>query len=516
MSRVLVVDNDNLVKDVCTIALNTIGHEVKCAHNGETAIEMIRAGAYQLVIVNNYLEGISGIDAFQLMKQTEPALRGILITKTDNADTIIRAMNAGFSRVCRLPVDAKEIVGAVSETLKIAKLRDDITRLNTLVPLYNLTQRFLSAGNEKQLFEELIETVSVELGVPSVSVMMFDKKKGVLKVVAYRGLRPEHVESLEIKPGERVSGKVFQSKNPIILNKASQHLSPYRNLLQRKELQAAISLPLCSKDKILGVLNVSETVEGCRFQEADLEMLLIICDQAIMAFENIRTNQEREEQSRIRALLEQYVSPEVSKILVTSRKDLMEVGEVLCLTILFADIRNFTLLVQHLPTDHLRDFLNVFFDGFASTVFKHNGMLDKFMGDAALVVFGAPATVDRPSYTAVKMARELMHQFHQLIAERKEKYPVFKNIGLTVGISRGPVFLGNIGSPKRVDYTVIGKDVNIAQRLASETASGQILLTSRVAEDLHGAFELDEGKQMWLRGMESSVTVYSLAEFDKN
>lgn len=514
MSRVLVVDNDNLVADVCRIALNRIGHQVKCTNSGDKAIGFVKEEKFELVIVNYYLEGMSGIEMFHVMKQEDPQLRGILVIDTTNSETVIQALNCGFTRICKLPLDEKVITDTVSQLLKIAKLRDDVTRLNTLVPLYKLTQRFLSADDEAELYEELIATIATEIGVPCISVMMFDDKCGALKVVAYRGLKTEHVESLEVRPGELISGKVFQSKRPIILNRTTQHFSPYIKLLKRKELQAAISFPIVSKSQIVGVLNVSETEDSAHFHEADLELLAIICDQAMMALENIRANREREEQTKVRTLLEQYVSSEVSKILLETRKDILEVGEIMDLTIFFADISNFTLLVQQLSPEVLRRFLNIFFEILTETVFKYNGMLDKFLGDGALAVFGAPVRIQKPSYAAVKMGRELMYRFRELRERHMAEYPVFQEIGLNVGISRGAVFLGNIGSAQRVDYTVIGTDVNIAQRLASVPASGKVLLTSRVAEDLQGEFDLDSGQEMFLRGLENSVKVYSLKEFE--
>jgi adenylate cyclase len=284
--------------------------------------------------------------------------------------------------------------------------------------------------------------------------------------------------------------------------------------MKRKELSAAISFPIASKGKVLGVLNVSETKGDMQFSEADIEMLSIIVGQAMMALENIRSRREREENCRIRALLEQYVSPEVSNLLVKSKQNLLDVGGVQQLTVLFADIRNFTLLVQHLDPAQLRVFLNNFFDMFGRIVFSHQGMLDKFMGDAALVIFGAPVQIDSPNITAVSAAYQIMIEFEnlRLIWEKKDR--VFTKVGLGIGISRGPMFLGNVGSSQRFDYTVIGPDVNIAQRLASVTESGQILITDRVQATLNGRFPVKAEKNMLLKGMEAEVSVYSLSVKD--
>jgi adenylate cyclase len=157
-------------------------------------------------------------------------------------------------------------------------------------------------------------------------------------------------------------------------------------------------------------------------------------------------------------------------------------------------------------------FLNSFFDMFADIVFSRQGMLDKFMGDAALVIFGAPVKIANPNVSAVSAAQQIMVKFEKLRILWVEKNKIFAKVGLGIGISRGPMFLGNVGSSKRLDYTVIGSDVNIAQRLASETASGQILITDRVQATLSEEFFVKSEKDMLLRGMQSEVTVYSLSE----
>jgi adenylate cyclase len=213
-------------------------------------------------------------------------------------------------------------------------------------------------------------------------------------------------------------------------------------------------------------------------------------------------------------MLEQYVSQEVSNMLIESKQDLLDVGGVEPLTVLFADIRNFTLLVQHLEPAQLRVFLNSFFDMFGNIVFSHQGMLDKFMGDAALVIFGAPVKIENPNVSAVSAAYSIMVEFEKLRISWQEKDSVFAQVGLGIGISRGPMFLGNVGSSQRLDYTVIGPDVNIAQRLASQTGHGQILITDRVQATLSDSFPVKMQGSMLLRGMESEVIVYSLSVVD--
>jgi adenylate cyclase len=510
LRKILVVDNDNLICDACRDALGEMGLEIFCV-NVAQAIAIAKNNTFDLAVVNVNVEDMTGVETFETLRKSNLSLAGILITGNISLDLMIDAMNKGFNRVCKKPLNAKQLVEAVNETLKINALREEVARMKILLPLYNLGQRFIAATSEHEIYEELADAVSREVKVPSVSVMMFDDGSQTLKVVAYRGVRSCYVENLQIKPGEQIAGKVFQSELPIILNKSHQHLNPYLELMNRNEISAAISFPIASKNKVLGVLNVSVTENGMQFSEADIEMLSIIVGQAMMALENLRSCRERTEISRVRALLEQYVSPEVSNLLVKSKEDLLNVGGVQQLTVLFADIRNFTLLVQYLDPVQLREFLNSFFDMFGSIVFSYKGMLDKFMGDAALVIFGAPVEIDNPNIAAVSAAYKIMTEFDKLRVIWEKKNKIFAKVGLGIGMSRGPMFLGNVGSSQRLDYTVIGRDVNIAQRLASETVSGQILITDRVQETLHGRFPVSSEKNMMLKGMEAEVTVYSLS-----
>lgn len=213
---------------------------------------------------------------------------------------------------------------------------------------------------------------------------------------------------------------------------------------------------------------------------------------------------------KMRGLFEQYMAPEVAAILLSPETRPEVVADVRELTVLFADIRNFTFLVQHLPLLESRAFLTEFFDIVADVVFLWQGTLDKFIGDAALAIFGAPVPLESPSLAAVSAAIEIQKGFEVLRARWALKSDLFAQIGLGIGISRGNMFLGNVGSSRRLDYTVIGADVNIAQRLASDTVAGQILITESVYEEVADKVTIQEKKTTLLRGVEKKIQLYSI------
>ena len=508
---VIVVDNEVLAADLCRKMLLPLGYNVVCAFSGEQGVELSKNNCFDIAVISSRLHDMSGIDLFTLLRQKNPVMSGILVADQTSIDMVINAMNRGFQKLLKKPLEGPSLIAAVQDTLKTVELHEENIRMNTLLPLYELGEKFMKAETEKEVYRELIAAIRQEIDLSSVSIMMFDENEEVLKIVASFGMDPEMADTVRIKPGEKIAGKVFKLEKPVILNRNDKNPDQFLNLLNRNEIAASICFPMRNMEKVIGMVNISQTRENSVFSSGDIEMLSVIVKQALMALEKIRSMQKKEETCRVTALLEQYVSPEISKILACSKEFPEDSGKVLELTVLFADIRKFTLLVQRLPPAKLRIFLNEFFELFAEIIFSCKGMLDKFMGDAALVIFGAPLEIDTPSLSAVSAAKQIMKEFEDLRRLWAEKDPVFKEIGLGIGISRGPMFLGNVGSVRRLDYTVIGTDVNVAQRLASETDSGQILLTETVFEDIKGKYTVRPGEKKLLRGMDSEITIYPLA-----
>ncbi len=508
--KILIIDDEAIVADVSRIVLREIGHEVASAYSGEQAVEMAMEKQFDLAIVDAMLPGMHGIETFECLQQSNPGILGILVSGYASVEMVIDAMNKGFSGVLQKPVEGAEIIKAVQDTLAIANLREENTRLKTMLPLYKLGEKFVGATTKAEVYELLLEAVSLQINVPTISLMMFVEEDERLHIVASRGIDESLAKQVAVRSGEKIAGWVYAHGEPVILNRQTQDKSPLSEHLQRKEISASISFPLSGRDRILGVLNISQTDYGVEYSQSDIEMLSVICGQAVMALETVSSMQEREKNARTRALFEQYVAPEVAEILLNSDKDIMNLGGVKDITILFADIRSFTLAVQHLSHEQIHHFLTSFFDLFSEVAFANKGTLDKFMGDAALVSFGAPVHLDEPSDAAIYTAVDLALRFEELRSHWLKTSEVFKELGLGIGVSRGELFYGNVGSSRRLDYTVIGTGVNIAQRLASCNKSGPILLTENVKNNMKTSFPVQKEDARTLRGLEREIQIYSL------
>lgn len=392
-----------------------------------------------------------------------------------------------------------------------AELEDE--KILTLLPIYRLGSRFLKAESKLEIFQLLMEAVRDRLNPSTISIMEFDEDSGYLEIVAASGLPANIVRQAKIIPGEQIPGRVFANRTPLVVNGLDQDPpdNAYRDLLGHHDRSAAICFPLVNREKTVGVINISQAGEGRTYRSSEVELVSILVQLTVAALENISLVSQKEETIRIRTLFEQYVSPDVARLLIDQGHELLEIGTIRDLTVLFADIRNFTRLVQRLDLRTLRSFLNDFFNLFTMTVYEHRGTLDKFIGDGALVIFGAPVAQENPADQAVITGREILKGFTSLRHRYQKHNDVFGDIGLGIGISCGEMFIGNLGSEKRFDYTVIGAGVNIAQRLASLTEADSVQFTSDINARLSINVPVTKTETVELRGFDERITVHQTA-----
>jgi adenylate cyclase len=177
-------------------------------------------------------------------------------------------------------------------------------------------------------------------------------------------------------------------------------------------------------------------------------------------------------------------------------------------TVLFSDIRSFTTLSEQLGARETVSMLNEYFSEMIDVIFEHGGILDKYIGDAIMALFGTPFKTDRDVDNAVTVANQMILSLGKLNRARQKQGKIPIRIG--VGISTGEVVTGNIGSPKRMDYTVIGDSVNIASRLegANKFYGTQVLLSEFTASRLRQPGRLREIDLIRVKGKNKPVAIY--------
>jgi PAS domain S-box-containing protein len=179
-----------------------------------------------------------------------------------------------------------------------------------------------------------------------------------------------------------------------------------------------------------------------------------------------------EQRRAIRDAFSRYLAPHVVEQLMHAPGGLTLGGERAVATILFADICGFTELAERLDAEAVVEILNGFFSAAVQTVFEHDGLLDKFYGDGLMVVFGPPRVRDDDASRALAVAAALHRAAATIEADGKP-------LQLAIGIATGEVVAGHIGSPKRMDYTVVGDAANLASRLQGAAPPGRTYADGR-------------------------------------
>lgn len=219
-----------------------------------------------------------------------------------------------------------------------------------------------------------------------------------------------------------------------------------------------------------------------------------------------RVVQEEVRSEHIKAALARMVSAQVAEELL--KNDSMLKGQRRVVTVLMSDIRGFTPLSEKLPAEEVVALLNDYLSRMIDIVFKHNGTLDKFIGDAILAVFGAPLPDPRHAARAVRTAVEMQKALAEFNHERRKAGKEEINVG--IGINSGEVVSGEIGSERRSDYTVIGDPVNLTQRLESSSRGGEILISQETYDEVRDLVEVEALPEMTVKGRRRPVKVYRL------
>ncbi|MCC5658918.1 GAF domain-containing protein [Nostoc sp. XA010] len=217
------------------------------------------------------------------------------------------------------------------------------------------------------------------------------------------------------------------------------------------------------------------------------------------------------QEKRMKTTMSRYLTPHVAEQVMALGEDALMVGERKEVTILFSDIRGYTTLTENLGAAEVVLLLNQYFETMVEAVFNHEGTLDKFIGDALMAVFGAPLPLtENHAWRAVQSALDMRQRLEEF--NRRRIIQAQPQIHIGIGISSGDVVSGNIGSRKRMDYTVIGDGVNLSSRLEAVTKDYgcDILLsefTYQLCSDRIWVRQLDKIR---VKGKHQAVNIYEL------
>lgn len=213
-------------------------------------------------------------------------------------------------------------------------------------------------------------------------------------------------------------------------------------------------------------------------------------------------------ETEVRSGLARYLPADVVELVVKDPAQLHLGGERRVVTVLFADVVGFTRLSEQLPPETIVAVLNEYFTFASELVHRHGGMVDKFIGDCVMAVWGVPHSKPDDAQRAVAAAEALRRWIDIGNRRWKQKYGV--EVQLAMGLHTGQAIAGNVGSEKRMDYTVIGDTVNVAARLEASAAPGQILVSEATRRAMGDGVALDALGERSLRGRSQTTMVYEV------
>ena len=231
-----------------------------------------------------------------------------------------------------------------------------------------------------------------------------------------------------------------------------------------------------------------------------------------LAYAFNRMAEDLEINEKIKASFGRYVTPEIVEKILANPDDRWMKGAKVEVTVLFVDIRGFMAFSENIDSEQIVDLLNDYFTRVTDAGIEEGGHINKFVGDEAMVVFGAPVPNPDHARSAIKSALEIQRGIALLNEERKLGH---EPIRIGIGINSGEMVAGNLGSQKKMEYTVIGDHVNIASRLTSLAQAGEILISSwtyDLIEDKE-SLRVEERGRVPVKGRKEEVIIYNVLDY---
>src|SRR5713101_4717187 len=275
-------------------------------------------------------------------------------------------------------------------------------------------------------------------------------------------------------------------------------------------IRSAMCAPLWNKEQVIGIIHVDSPMLTNCFTLNDLDLLTALANYAAVAVERARLNQKIIAEEKKRERLGRFLSPQVTaRILATSESQGVALGvpEAKEVSVLFADIVGFTTMSEKMSPAAVSLLLNDYFSRMTDIIFKYEGTLDKYIGDAIMAVFGAPLDMPDHCVRAIKAALEMRDQLEVFNSDRKDG----PTIRIRIGINSGKAVAGELGGINKKEYTVLGDTVNTASRLESSVAKP---MTVVIGENTYNAvkdqFQCRSMGPATLKGKERTVEVYEV------
>jgi adenylate cyclase len=403
----------------------------------------------------------------------------------------------------------------------IAAPTDVQKRIKALEHENNLLKLLLGVGKTlssvltpEEVMQRVMELVFQMENVERGFVMLYDEKKGFRPAVLLSKDDKLKADPRGVALSKTLIDRVTTERLPLLIHDvAADDRFSTSESMKLSGIRSAMCAPLIYKDKVFGLFYVDCLTKPWAFSKDELSIFSVIAAEAGISFDNARSHEELSRRVIERQALERFLSSSIVERILANPDQVHLGGENQIATILFADIRGFTRMAEKMEPQQVVELLNVLFTEMTDLIFEHGGTLDKYLGDGVMAVFGAPIAKPDDPIRAVKTAVEMQKALAGINRDREAiNLPTLK---MGLGINTGQVTAGNIGSSKRMDYTVIGDAVNLASRLCANAAGGQILVSESTHRELKSKMPSKRLEPIRVKGKDQPVETYEIEWSDK-
>jgi adenylate cyclase len=357
----------------------------------------------------------------------------------------------------------------------------------------------------QRVMELVFQMESVERGF----VMLYDEKKGFRPAILLYKDEKLRADPRGVVLSKTIIERVTKERLPLLIHDAAaDERFAASESLRLSGIRSAMCAPLIYKDKVFGLFYVDCLTKPWAFSKDELNVFSVIAAEAAISFDNARSHEELSQRVIERQALERFLSSSIVERILANPDQVHLGGENQTATILFADIRGFTHMSENMQPQEVVELLNEYFTLMTDLIFENGGTLDKYLGDGIMALFGAPIAKPDDAARAVKTAVEMQQALARLNSSWEARGRRSWTMGL--GVNTGPVTAGNIGSARRMDYTVIGDAVNLSSRLCANAAGAQILISDSTFQLLDGSYPARRLDPIQVKGKETPVEVFEI------
>lgn len=423
----------------------------------------------------------------------------------------LERLQEGTRRIAEQDFDSRVSVSSGDEFEELADSFNMMaTRLgrqfNALSMSHEIDRAILLASNTEKVANALVTHMPKVVSCDSVSVTFVDSN-GDRSTKTYLSSGEGQKNQVVVSQLSLLEEELLHAHPEGLKIDAGAKIPPYVQPLADQGMKSISVLPLFVKDRLSGMLSLGHR-DSLVQSEEDLVHERQVAAQVSVALSNAQLTQE---QQKLMGMFERYVSPEVASEIWRRREEITLEGEEKTATVLFSDIRDFSSRWAGKPSQEALSWLNHYLTAMSEIVMRNGGFVNKFMGDGLMVLFGVPLSqsIAQEAEKAVRTALEMLAWVKRSNAERADRETPLR---VGIGIHTGTLTAGNVGAKTRMEYSVIGENVNMAARLEELTKKlpADLILSAETRQLVEDHFEIVPLAEVVVRGFKGRSQLFTV------